>query len=537
MQGVSLSIRQRLLLMLFAVFAVGVAFMAVDFRQFHNHLVEQKKLHLASLVESQATQLGQFLANGGTQREGLSAISGARYQSNEYFFVLNTQLVMQSHPFKPSLNGTSVSKIRDPDGVYLFREMKKAVEGGETGFVEYKWPRGSDSEPVSKLTAVTPVPGTDLFLGTGIYTDDIAATMLSRALWTGLALLVWGGFMLACERYISGAIARPVRRIEACMARLAEGDLSAECGPSSSIEFNRIAIAINQMRGRLAEMIVRIRDDSRHLNIEADRVAGSTQKVSESSDLQYEELDQLSVAMTEMVQTIQEMAKNARDAAERMSAVTDSASSGANSVSAVRKRVYTVLNQLEGASVAITQMNASAEQISSVAEVIASISEQTNLLALNAAIEAARAGESGRGFAVVADEVRTLAQRTGVATMEIKEVIETITQVANDSVKAMQLSANETKACADEVNTTEEQLAGISANMTLVKDINLQVAASITQQEQVAGEMDKNLSRVAQSADSHKNVANMLSKTSDSVERLAEDLTDQLAFFRTEQIS
>tara|TARA_Y100000815_G_scaffold260451_1_gene271813 strand:+ start:64 stop:1026 length:963 start_codon:yes stop_codon:yes gene_type:complete len=318
------------------------------------------------------------------------------------------------------------------------------------------------------------------------------------------------------------------------MANLAEGDLSFECERSGVPEFDRISVAINKMRSRLAELLSRIRDDSDRLNREADIVARSTSEVSAGSDSQYRELDQLSVAMTEMVQTTQVLAGNARDAAQRMTEVTDAASSGANSVSAVRKRVYTVLNQLEGASVAITQMHASAEQISNVAEVIASISEQTNLLALNAAIEAARAGESGRGFAVVADEVRTLAQRTGVATSEIKDVIETITQVANDSVRAMQLSAEETKACADEVNTTEEQLAGISSNMTLVKDINHQVAASVTQQEQVAAEMDSNLSRVAESADGHKHVSDMLRGTSENVERLAEDLAGQLKHFRME---
>ncbi|TPD51191.1 MAG: methyl-accepting chemotaxis protein [Thalassolituus maritimus] len=534
MQGERLSIRQRLWIMLSAVFLMGVIYIAVDFHQYQNQLVEEKKQQLSALVESQASLLSQLLSNGGDLQEGLSAINGSRYHGEEYFFVINEQLIMKMHPFKPVLNETSVSKVRDPDGVYLFREMKKAVEKGGTGFVYYKWPRPGAGEPVSKLSAITPVAGSDLYIGTGEYIDDIQAAILSRGGWTLFSLLIWGAFILVCSRYIAAAISKPIRRIEETMATLAEGDLSFECELSGVPEFDRISVAINKMRSRLSELLSRIRDDSDRLNREADIVSRSTSEVSAGSDSQYRELDQLSVAMTEMVQTTQVLAGNARDAAQRMTEVTDAASNGANSVSAVRKRVYTVLSQLEGASVAITQMNASAEQISNVAEVIASISEQTNLLALNAAIEAARAGESGRGFAVVADEVRTLAQRTGVATSEIKDVIETITQVANDSVRAMQLSAEETKACADEVNTTEEQLAGISTNMTLVKDINHQVAASVTQQEQVAAEMDSNLSRVAESADGHKNVSDLLRRTSKNVERLAEDLVEQLKYFRTD---
>ena len=344
MQGDRLSIRQRLWIMLSAVFLMGVIFMAVDFHQYQNQLVEEKKQQLSALVESQASLLSQLLSNGGDLQEGLSAINGSRYHGEEYFFVINEQLIMKMHPFKPVLNETSVSKVRDPDGVYLFREMKKAVEKGGTGFVNYKWPRPGSDEPVSKLSAITPVAGSDLYIGTGEYIDDIQAVIWSRGSWTLLCLLIWGGFMLICSRYITAAISKPIRRIEETMANLAEGDLSFECERSGVPEFDRISVAINKMRSRLSELLSRIRDDSDRLNREADIVARSTSEVSAGSDSQYRELDQLSVAMTEMVQTTQVLAGNARDAAQRMTEVTDAASSGANSVSGLLsvdiKRIY-----------------------------------------------------------------------------------------------------------------------------------------------------------------------------------------------------
>ncbi|UTW69580.1 hypothetical protein KHA80_23095 [Anaerobacillus sp. HL2] len=85
----------------------------------------------------------------------------------------------------------------------------------------------------------------------------------------------------------------------------------------------------------------------------------------------------------------------------------------------------------------ITELSSKSVQIGEIIEVIDDIAEQTNLLALNAAIEAARAGEAGKGFAVVADEVRKLAERSGKATKEISELINSIQENTKDSVKQL----------------------------------------------------------------------------------------------------
>jgi len=96
--------------------------------------------------------------------------------------------------------------------------------------------------------------------------------------------------------------------------------------------------------------------------------------------------------------------------AERGEALASNASEGIAQISAT----------VTSASQQIQVLRDRSGEIGKIADVIREISDQTNLLALNAAIEAARAGEQGHGFAVVADEVRKLAERTGVATTQIR---------------------------------------------------------------------------------------------------------------------
>ena len=68
--------------------------------------------------------------------------------------------------------------------------------------------------------------------------------------------------------------------------------------------------------------------------------------------------------------------------------------------------------------------------------------------------------------------------------------------------------------------------------MTEVQDLNVQVATSVTQQEQVATEMDKNLAAVTHAADAHSDTAEHLELASTQVHKLTTDVAQQLSVFR-----
>jgi methyl-accepting chemotaxis protein len=128
-----------------------------------------------------------------------------------------------------------------------------------------------------------------------------------------------------------------------------------------------------------------------------------------------------------------------------------------------------IRSSVEAAQQQVESMNRLMADIGKIVNTIADIAQQTNLLALNAAIEAARAGEQGRGFSVVADEVRKLAERSAQATKEIADLIATIQQGAEESVKAMAATYRQVAESAATVSEAENALGDIIAAVQKVQ--------------------------------------------------------------------
>jgi len=128
-----------------------------------------------------------------------------------------------------------------------------------------------------------------------------------------------------------------------------------------------------------------------------------------------------------------------------------------------------IRDAVETAQQRVGNMNRLMAEIGKIVNTISDIAQQTNLLALNAAIEAARAGEQGRGFSVVADEVRKLAERSAQATKEIADLIATVQQGAEDSVKAMAATYQQVAESTAAVSEAEKALGDIIAAVQKVQ--------------------------------------------------------------------
>ncbi|NIF82820.1 methyl-accepting chemotaxis protein [Comamonas sp. Tr-654] len=240
--------------------------------------------------------------------------------------------------------------------------------------------------------------------------------------------------------------------------QVAQGNLAVNVARRVGDETSVLA-AMDQMRGRLAQIVGEVRASSESIATGANQIATGNTDLSQRTEEQASNLEETAASMEEMNSTVRQNADTVRTAAQLANAASSTAGRGGE---VVRQVVRTM-----------EDITASSRRISDIIGVIDSIAFQTNILALNAAVEAARAGEQGRGFAVVASEVRTLAHRSAQAAKEIKDLIgESVSKVdagahqvdqAGTTMQEVVEQARRVAELLDEVGAaTQEQVQGIS---------------------------------------------------------------------------
>lgn len=240
----------------------------------------------------------------------------------------------------------------------------------------------------------------------------------------------------------------------------------------------------------------------------------------------------VATAVNEMQMTSQSVAENANEAAS----ASHKANREADNTNAILKTTVSSIQSLAGevdnASQVIHNLDLDVANIASILDVIRGIADQTNLLALNAAIEAARAGEQGRGFAVVADEVRSLASRTQESTGEIQSMIEKLQHGAREAVAVMQASKERGHDTIDNAGKASDSLAEIIASISLMSQMNSQIATAASEQTSVSDEVNNNVMHILEN--SH-HMVEMVSSAENACLSLAgqcETLDDLVAQFK-----
>ncbi len=346
------------------------------------------------------------------------------------------------------------------------------------------------------------------------------------------ALLI---LLLASTAYfVASNITRNIKNVSDNLREIAtgNGDLTQRLYASSTDEVGQLVEYFNTFMDKLQEMIKELTGYSSHVGSAAEELTNIAEESHEGIESQRSEAEQVATASNEMTATIVEVARNAEQAASAANEAHESANEG----SVVVNKTITIINQLADdvgqGSGAVNQLHDDSQSIGSVLDVIRGIAEQTNLLALNAAIEAARAGEQGRGFAVVADEVRTLASRTQESTKEIQSMIERLQNSAGQAAEIMSRGQSSSQQGVNEAALAGESLTKITDSVSIISNMNEQIASAAEEQSAVAAEIDQNIVNISHAADANAENISQLADAGSSLNNVAIQMQELVGQFK-----
>ncbi|MDR6407898.1 UNVERIFIED_ORG: methyl-accepting chemotaxis protein [Burkholderia sp. 1595] len=445
-------------------------------------MLAERKAGMANLVEAAQGVVNGYYAlsqNGkmseaDAQREALARLATMRYGESGYLFVMDSKPVVLMHPTLPQMTGKPVGDFKDPDGKLLYVAIVDAAKASGRGFAQYRGRLPHSETAVPKVSYVVRFAPWDWNITSGVFIKDIDTVYYQTLLGHLAVVLVIGALislaMVLIIRNVRASLGGEPEQAARLAANIAQGDLTQAVAVRPHDKTSMMA-AMHEMQSRLQRTIGEIRSSAESIASATQQIAAGNGDLSQRTEQQAASLQETAASMEELTATVKQNADNARQASGLAHNASEIATRGNDVVS----RVIDTMGEI----------NESSRQIADIIGVIEGIAFQTNILALNAAVEAARAGEQGRGFAVVAGEVRSLAQRSGTAAKEIKQLIgASVERVHNGSTLVQQAGATMgeilqavqrvTDIMGEIAAASEEQSGGIS-----------QVGRAVTQMDEV----------------------------------------------------
>ncbi|BBH45589.1 chemotaxis transducer [Pseudomonas sp. KU43P] len=442
--------------------------------------------------------IGLDIDLGALQRDAESA-SAALYEGQGDIAIISTAGLLAGDSRHPERLGTLL-KARHPDHAAAMLDATRAGRGQTF----------EDATDMRMLVPIQPLPDASpwavlVSVPKAVLGAPVAALQaqmreqrlhsLALQIGLGLSAAVLGVLMMWLT---ARSVSRPLLHVAQVLEDIAEGegDLTRRLAYPGHDELGRLSRAFDRFLEHLQPVIAQVQAGVRDTRDTADQSARIASQTNAGMQQQLREIEQMAAALQQMSATAQASAHSAAQAAEAARNADQATGDGLQVIEHATTGIQALAQDMSEGMQRLHDLANSGEQIGTVMAVILSIARQTNLLALNAAIEAARAGEAGRGFAVVADEVRGLAQRTQASVEEIGAITDNLRSGTREVTRSMQHSHEQAQANAEQARQALDALAQIRQAVSVITDMNVQIACAAEQQSSVAEEVNRNVEAV-----------------------------------------
>jgi methyl-accepting chemotaxis protein len=453
-------------------------------------LLSERKQQIRGYVEMAVKLLVKL-----PPEEAMRTVKQMRYGENGYLWINDFNNRMISHP-DPRLEGTDQTNLKDPNGIFILREITRLCREKGQGYLEYKWKMPGQEVLKPKISYAMSIPGTNRIAGTGIYIDDIetqvaaerhkikgeVSVTIAESVGISLAftvlLLVFAVHLV--KRHITGpleAISRIIKDFD--------NDLTITVPVTTDDEVGTLARWLNEHFSKLRHIIGMVSEMTEKVHSHAGTIASGMEQQSAFAMQLSSSVVEISSTMEEFSSTASQIAQHSQGVVERADKTLDDSKNGASEVENLTFKVNDISQNIQTNLTEIVELGRKSKEINKVMLIINNIANQTKLIAFNAALEAASAGEAGKRFGVVAVEIRHLADSVVESTSEIEgkitEILDSVNRLVMFSEKSFQLIQEGQDYAAHTVTMLIESVDGVEETTSAARQISLS-----TQQQQIA---------------------------------------------------
>jgi len=135
-------------------------------------------------------EIEQKLSREEAQFQASEALRRLRFGGNDYFFIYDFDGRALMVAGNPQIEGQIMLGKTDNQGFKLWDAFVAIGKGPGKGYVEYRYPRAGQVEPLSKLAYLATFPEWQWIIGTGVYVDDVDQAVIKAGLRYGALLVI-----------------------------------------------------------------------------------------------------------------------------------------------------------------------------------------------------------------------------------------------------------------------------------------------------------------------------------------------------------
>lgn len=487
---------------------------------------------IASLIKDNAGNKVGYAITNINLNAVCSEVQGLRLGDNGYSILVDNDGTYLYNPDSSKILNGNIKEESDRS----YQLISNKILASNAAFTRFELDNGDEMLCIS-----CPVIGTRWFMATIAYESELmepVSNALTIMMTVSLVLLaiIFAGIVVAVNH-----ITKPLGTMMMVMRRLSEGDFSKqENNIKSNDELGRLAIALDNMRDEVAQVLNKVKYSAENLNSAVEHMSVTTNQsaqvsnqiamsitdVAESSMKELDAVNSTNEEIDKFKSNVDNMSDVVQNAVEKGRKTSDVAADGGVKLKKAIEQIQRIEAATARSTKVVDSLGEQSMEIGKIVKTISEIAEQTNLLALNAAIEAARAGEAGRGFAVVADEVRKLAISSQEAAMDISNIITEIQSNTKLAVQEIESGNKEVVAGTKSIESTEEAFGSI---ISMVQDVSAQlenIAKVVSEMANSGNVIAKNISTVRESSKKNAEEAENVSAASEEQSAAVNGLSD-----------